>query len=273
MESLKDIKDKMNDKCMLINYIYADIGMVPDKGVAKSRIAILCNEDKQEYLNRIKKWQKEFVSEVEYKLEHEGEIGSEVRDRLWKELWSDLEPNRDKSLLKDIPKLDVQFIDKCGIAGIEGMVIKIEEEELEKETNEGCILVNYMHADFGDEIQLSHEDKERLSYPCPVKDYSIKNKVAVLCGEDKQKYLGRVKKGLQEIPIERDNRCMHDRGGFKEWIESLWNSLEPNKNLIEGIPTLDVHYMILDEDSLDALRIEVKGELSHRWTYPDYPHQ
>ena len=97
---LKDVIGGMDDKCMIVNYIYADVGALPDKGFIKSNIAILCDEDKQEYLNKIKIWQKEFQNEItrRSKLDRTWAYECQVLDEVWGDLWKDLDPNRRQDL-------------------------------------------------------------------------------------------------------------------------------------------------------------------------------
>jgi len=268
---LKDILGKVNDNCILINYISAEIGGIPEGGHTESTISILCDKDKQEYLSKVRKWQKEenFREEVRNKAILLGSSEFEAVGEAWEDFWADLEPDKNKNYLKDIPKIDIQFIDQDGLYGTSGVLIKVTGEVEELKNNKGCMLVNYVHADFGEERKLSWEEQRSL---CPTENYSIKNKVAVFCDEDKKEYLDNVGKWQQKYFSERDEQVKHDNE-FDTWINFIWKNLEPNKNLIERIPFLDVHYMKLHDDpgNLGALKIEVKGEINHRWDYPiDY---
>lgn len=185
--------------------------------------------------------------------------------------WKDLEPIKSKNLLKSIPKLDVQFIDKEGLCGIEGMVIKIKEFEEEQKSDNGCVLVNYVHADFGEDRLLSWEDKTKIPPPCPTGNYSIKNKVALLCEVDKKDYFERMEKWYHHYLNGRILLAGIFTGGKgsdkkEEWIRSIWNNLAPHKNIIKELPILDVHYMQLDEEGYEF--IEIKGKINFRWDRP-----
>jgi hypothetical protein len=264
----EDIQDKINDNCILISYIKVDVGYPDD---IKSLISILCKEDKQEYLNKLRKWQKNFKEELEKKaiLSRLPECGAMI-ESAWIDFWAELKPDRSKNYLKDIPKLDIQFLDQEGVWGTVSLVIKGELEEFKN--NEDPMLVNYIHVDFGDEIILTGYDKVKFHRPCSVKNFSIKNKIAIMCKGDKKEYLKRVGKWQQKYLSEYVESPHVRDDDFYSWIHNIWNNLEPNKNLKEQIPFLDVHNMALDENTINGLKIEVKGEINHLWEFPnDYP--
>lgn len=270
MKPLKNILDKINDKCLLVNYINAKT-INPDEALIESTISILGNKDKQNYLSKVRKWQMNFEEEIRKKailsrsLEYE-----EAVERAWEAFWVDLEPDRSKDYLKDLPKLEIQFMDQEQYLGTATMLIKGELKTLKN--NAECMLVNYIYVDFGEERILSRGDKKKFPPPCPIKNYSIKNKVAILCNEDKKEYLNRTEKWQQKYHNERDEyiKPNHIRDNkFYRWIHTIWDNLEPNKNLLGQIPVLDVYNWTLEETTTNALKIEVKGEINHRWNYPN----
>ena len=78
MTSLKKIQEKINDNCLLVNYIYAGVDLDSIEGSVESKIVILCEADKQKYLEKINKRQKEFRSEITKRAEREGKWEYEV---------------------------------------------------------------------------------------------------------------------------------------------------------------------------------------------------
>lgn len=270
MKPLKNILDKINDKCLLVNYINAKT-INPDEALIESTISILCDNDKQNYLCKVRKWQMNFEEEIRTKaiLSRSPEY-EEAVERAWEAFWVDLEPDKNKDYLKDLQKLDIQFVDQKHYLGTASLLIKGELKRLQN--NEECILINYVYVDFGEEIILSREDKKKFPPPCPVKNYFIKNKVAILCYEDKKEYLDKLGKWQQKYFSEIDEYIKPNQirdNKFYRWIHRIWDNLEPNKNLIEQIPFLDVYNWTLEETTTNALKIEAKGEINHRWEYPN----
>jgi len=268
LKKSEDILDKINDKCMLISYIKAEIGDPHDADI-KITTSILCGKDKQEYLGEVRKWQENYEEEIEKKatLRRSPEYAAAV-EGAWVDFWSDLEPDKNKNQLKEIPKLGIQFIDQEGYFGTSSLSFKGELEELKN--NEGCILVDYTYVDFGEEVQ--HDYDGSFDTPCATKNYIIKNKVAILCNGDKKEYLKRVGKWHQKYLSEYSYDKVHLREyEVNEWINDIWNNLDPNKNLKEHIPFINVHNWDLESSyNPNSLKIEVIGEINHRWDYPDF---
>ena len=88
---------------------------------------------------------------------------------------------------------------------------------------EGYILVNYVQVDFGKEI--SSDEKRPINWsnswsPCPVKNYYIKSKTAILDKEDKQEYLERV----EEFSMYDFWLYYHNNKQYQETIKKLANT-------------------------------------------------
>jgi len=258
MVSLEDVRKKVDEKCLIVTNVHID----PDYkyGFSKSSITILCGKDKREYLGAVRWWKRNFLNEIK-RLERKTRIitGDEIRHKVWGNLWKDLEPNKDKDILKDIPQLIVQFDNnwyedsEIEVKGNLDVLLYGSKDE----TSGECMLVNYMNVDF---------EEDGLTT-----DHNIKNKVAILCDKEKQEYLGRLRKWQQEYLPEINKR--KNREEFEEWINLHWKNLEPNKTALLDVPNIGVYY--LDQFNVleieEAITIEVQGEIDHKWYYSEIP--
>jgi len=129
-------------------------------------------------------------------------------EKAWRDFWAELEPDRSKNYLKDIPKLNIQFIDEIS-HGIASIVIKGELGQFKN--TEDYLLVNYIHVYFGDEIIFFGDELTEYQLLCSVKNYFIKNKFVILRNVDKKEYLKRVgklyQKYLSELKLYYENLC------------------------------------------------------------------
>ena len=280
MVSLEDVRKKVDEKCMIVTNVHID----PDADkkfnaksflrhtlFLKSSFAILCDKDKREYLKAVRWWEKNFQSEIT-RLESEMEIytGDEIQYKVWGDLWKDLEPSKEKNVLNDVPQIIVQLMSNVFTVSFnETLEIEVKGnldvlDESQDNMGEECMLVNYIYIDVFEEGLTA--------------DHSIKSEVAVLCGEEKQEYLGRLRKWQQEyLPeianIRKNNKYKYysDSKEFEEWINLHWKNLEPNKNTLLDIPKLGV-YQLENVYNLEGEKtIEVQGEIDHKWYYSEIP--
>jgi len=203
---------ELDDKCLIINFMKARDD--PDltswttehyiqENTLISEISIICNKDKQDYLNKIKRWQKE-SSLVERAKEKRTPDPRGAYQMAWDDFLTDLNPNDNRNHLKGIPILKVLFIDKLENLVMPELLIKGDLDEFK--IGEECMLVNHVHAFFGD---YEKGDFGELIF----QNYFIKNNVALLCGDEKKEYIEKVEKSQHDYFNKKEN--------FKSTIQTI----------------------------------------------------
>jgi hypothetical protein len=262
---------KLDDTCLIINFMRArdDINLERIEDVLTSTISIICDKDKRQYLNNIKKWQKEESEEFPFapRILEEKAYEKKVSDPLeaylmaWEDVLSDLNPNDDRNRLKGIPMIEVQFIDHYRL--IPELLIKGDLEGVRNDDE--CMIVNHARVFFG---KMKEEDFGKTIF----QEYFIKNNVALLCGKDKTEYLEKLEKSTHHEYFGkkheyRSSGTSENLRRAHEILTEMWEDLEPPNKTWEDLPFLDVHEWKFPDD--ETILLELMGEITQKWKFPE----
>jgi hypothetical protein len=272
--SVEELRN-LDNKCLIINFMRArddpDLESIED--ALTSTISIICDGDKQEYLNNIKEYQKEDSSYflgtrvpriLDVKADEKRTADPyEVYEMAWDDLLIDLNPNDERNRLKGILMIEVQFIENCSMPEL---FIKGDLEGFKD--NDDYMLVNHVHVFFGKDKKADSPGLPYVFY-----DYFIKNNVALLSGNDKTEYIEKLEKYKhQDYFGKRDNFRSSDTyenlQSVHEILTDIWEDLEPPNKIWESLPSLDVHEWKFSDEEKGAI-LELKGEIDQKWEFPD----